>query len=250
MRRWIERRALRGLLIAVVYLLVWQGAAAAVARPLLLPGPGETVRRLFALLAQPESWAAIGLTLGRILLGFVLGVCGGVLLGALTGASRFADALLAPLRGIVKATPVTSFILLALLWFPSGMVPVWIALLMVLPIVWASVLGAIRATDPALLEMARVYREGFPAWKRIRHIYVPSAMPQFLTACTTAFGFAWKSGVAAEILSLPRRAVGSFLYQSKLTLETADLFAWTLCVILLSLLLEGALLYAARKVRP
>lgn len=247
MRRWADNRILRTFLIAAAYLLAWQVAAAVVARPLLLPGPVETIRRLAVLLAQRESWAAIGLTLGRILLGFLLGVCAGVLLGALTGVSRFADAFLAPLRGVMKATPVTSFILLALLWFSSGMVPVWISFLMVLPIVWANVLEAIRETDPALLEMAQVFR--LSRWKKISQIYAPSAMPQFLAACTTALGFAWKSGVAAEILSLPRRAVGSFLYRSKLTLETADLFAWTLCVIALSMLLERALIRLMRRVR-
>ena len=171
-----------------------------------------------------------------------------MLLGALTGASRFADALLSPLRSVVKATPVTSFILLALLWFSSGMVPVWIALLMVLPVVWAAVLEAVRETDPALLEMARAFR--LPRRRQIREIYAPSALPPVLAACSTALGFAWKSGVAAEILALPRLAVGSYLYRSKVTLETADLFAWTLCVIVLSMLLERALVRLMRRIRP
>ncbi len=248
MRRWIENRFVRACLTAAVYLLVWQVAAAAVARPLLLPGPALTLRRLFALLGEPESYAAIALTLGRVLLGFLLGTAAGVLLGALTGASRFADALLSPLRGVVKATPVTSFILLALLWFSSGMVPVWIALLMVLPVVWAAVLEAVRETDPALLEMARAFR--LPRRRQIREIYAPSALPPVLAACSTALGFAWKSGVAAEILALPRLAVGSYLYRSKVTLETADLFAWTLCVIVLSMLLERALVRLMRRIRP
>lgn len=247
MRRWIDNRIVRTVLTAGVYLLLWQIAAAVVARPLLLPGPVLTIRRLFSLLAVPDSYAAIVLTLGRVLLGFSLGTVAGVLLGAASGASRFADALLSPLRSVVKATPVTSFILLALLWFSSGMVPVWIALLMVLPTVWASVLEAVRATDPALLEMAHAFH--LSRRQRIREIYAPSALPNVLAACSTAFGFAWKAGVAAEILALPRLAVGSYLYRSKVTLETADLFAWTLCVIVLSMLLERVLVRLMRRIR-
>lgn len=247
MRRWIDNRIVRTVLTAGVYLLLWQIAAAVVARPLLLPGPVLTIRRLFSLLAVPDSYAAIALTLGRVLLGFSLGTVAGVLLGAASGASRFVDALLSPLRSVVKATPVTSFILLALLWFSSGMVPVWIALLMVLPTVWASVLEAVRATDPALLEMAHAFH--LSRRQRIREIYAPSALPNVLAACSTAFGFAWKAGVAAEILALPRLAVGSYLYRSKVTLETADLFAWTLCVIVLSMLLERVLVRLMRRIR-
>lgn len=247
MRQLVNNKIIRTLLIVAAYLLLWQAAAAIVARPLLLPGPAEAIRRLFVLLVLPASWAAIGLTLGRVLLGFSLGVVSGVLLGALTAASKLADAALAPLKSIVRATPITSFILLALLWFSSGMVPVWISFLMVLPIVWTNVLEALRATDRTLLEMAQVFH--FSRWKTIVQVYLPSAAPQFFAACTTALGFAWKSGVAAEILSLPKRSVGSFLYQSKLTLETADLFAWTLCVIVLSMLLERALILAMRRLR-
>ena len=245
MRNWIRNKYIRIVLIAAAYLLLWQLAAAVVGSPLLLPGPVTTIRRLFELLKQPVCWGAIALTLGRILAGFLLGVLLGVLLGALTAASKLADALLAPLRSIVKATPVTSFILLALLWFSATIVPVWISFLMVLPIVWSNVAEALLGTDPQLMEMSRVFR--FTWWQRVREIYLPSVARPFFAACTTALGFAWKSGVAAEILSLPRHAVGTYLYQAKLTLETADLFAWTLCVIAFSMLMERAMIKALRR---
>ena len=245
MRNWIRNQHIRNIFIAAAYLLLWQLAALAVGSPLLLPGPAATLSRLFALLVQPDCWGAIGLTLGRILAGFLLGVLMGILLGALTAASKLADALLAPLRSVVKATPVTSFILLALLWFSASVVPVWISFLMVLPIVWANVAQALAETDPLLIEMGKAFH--FSGWQRVREIYIPSAMPQFLAACTTALGFAWKSGVAAEILSLPRRAVGTYLYQAKITLETVDLFSWTLCVIAFSMLMERAMMKVLRR---
>ena len=58
---------------------------------------------------------------------------------------------------------------------------------------------------------------------------------------TTALGLAWKSGVAAEVLCIPRAAIGTRIYESKLYLEIPDLFAWTAVVVALSLLLEGVL---------
>ena len=227
------------IIIPLVYLLIWQAAAMAVGQRLLLPSPGETLARFFVLLSVGASWKYAGLTLARIMAGYLLGMVLGALLGILCARFSFADQLLAPLRSVIKATPVTSFILLALLWLSSDMVPLFIALLMVLPIVWANVLEALLHTDAQLLEMARAY--DFSPGKRWRYIYMPSIGPSFYAACTTALGFAWKSGVAAEIIALPKASIGYQLYQSKLQIETVDLFAWTLLIVLLSMGLEWCL---------
>ncbi|MEA5048867.1 MAG: ABC transporter permease subunit [Eubacteriales bacterium] len=234
-------------LIALIYLVIWEAASLLVGKELLLPSPYSTVSRLAVLLMQAESWMAAGLSLLRIMSGYVLGVITGVLFAILTARSRFADELLSPLRSVVKATPVTSFILLALLWLASDLVPLFISFLMVLPIVWANTAEAILQTDKGLVEMGRVYE--FSKWKIVRKIYLPSVLPQFLAACTTSLGFAWKSGVAAEIIALPKVSIGYRLYESKLRIETVDLFAWTLLVIALSMLLEWILVHALRRIR-
>ena len=74
-------------------------------------------------------------------------------------------------------------------------------------------------------------------------------MPTLLSTCLTALGFAWKSGIAAEVIALPAFAVGSNLYNTKIYLERAELFAWTLTVIVLSMALEAALKKAAGKLK-
>jgi NitT/TauT family transport system permease protein len=134
---------------------------------------------------------------------------------------------------------VASFILLVLLWTGRNRVPVVISALMVLPVVWDNLSRGIGEIDRQLLEMAHAYR--FSLWKRIRLIYVPSLRPYFLSALTTSMGLAWKSGAAAEVLCLPKQAIGTQIYYTKLYLETPDLFAWTIVVVALSLLLEKAL---------
>lgn len=241
-RSWLKKA-----LIALIYLVVWEAASLLVGKELLLPSPFSTVSRLIVLLTQAESWITAGLTLLRIMSGYVLGVLTGVLFAILTARSRFAEELLSPLRSVVKATPVTSFILLALLWLASGLVPLFISFLMVLPIVWANTAEAILQTDRRLIEMGRMF--GLSKWQIVRKIYIPSVLPQFLAACTTSLGFAWKSGVAAEIIALPKRSIGYRLYESKLRIETVDLFAWTLLVIALSMLLEWLLVRALRRIR-
>ena len=242
-----KRKILQTALIALIYLAIWEAVSLLVGKELLLPSPLSTLSRLAVLLTQGETWFYAGLTLLRIMTGYAVGVLLGVLLAVLTARSAFAEALLSPLRAIVKASPVTSFILLALLWLSSDMVPLVISVLMVVPMVWTATAEAILQTDPRLVEMGRLF--GLTRWQIVKKIYVPSVLPQFLAACTTSLGFAWKSGVAAEIIALPRQSIGYMLYQSKLRIETPDLFAWTLLIVALSMLLEWLLVRGMRRIR-
>ena len=84
--------------------------------------------------------------------------------------------------------------------------------------------------------MGRAYR--FGRWKTVRLIYAPSVLPYFASGCHTAMGLAWKAGVAAEVLCVPKLAIGTQVYFSKIYLETPSLFAWTIVVVALSFLLE------------
>lgn len=231
----------RKLIALVFWLAVWQIAAMIVGQELLIPAPPLVFTRLLELGGTAFFWQSAGGTLLRIFLGFLLGVFLGTLIGILTSASPVADTLLSPAVRVVRATPVASFIVLMLLWLRTGTLPSVISALMVLPVLWGNVVRGIRETDPLLLEMSRVY--GFGAWKQIRLIYLPSALPYFTSGCKTALGLAWKSGVAAEVLCLPKTAVGTQVYYSKIYLETPSLFAWTFVIIVLSFFVEGVLVF-------
>ncbi|MBR4578286.1 MAG: ABC transporter permease subunit [Oscillospiraceae bacterium] len=229
----------RALLIAAVWLGLWAALAALVGRELLLPGPVPVFARLWELMGSRELWRTAALSLGRI----ALGAAGGIVLGALLSglAARFSwlGALLSPLLTVIRSTPVASFILLLLIWLGRDILPSVIVLLMVLPVIWGGVQGGLANLDEQLLEMARLYRLG--SGRTLWRVVIPSVLPSFLAACRTAVGLAWKAGIAAEVLTVPRLSIGRHLYESKLYLETVDLFAWTLLVIVLSLLLEGLL---------
>ena len=111
-----------------------------------------------------------------------------------------------------------------------------IAALMVAPILWSSTKTALTETDRALLEMASAYR--FTPFQTFRLVYLPQILPQWTAACATAMGLAWKSGIAAEVIAHPSPAIGTNLYRARLFLNTEELFAWTVLVILLSFALE------------
>ena len=111
---------------------------------------------------------------------------------------------------------------------------------MVLPVIHGNVKQGILQTDVQLLEMARIF--GFGRRQTLAKIYLPSVFPYLLAGIKTSLGLAWKAGVASEVLCFAAYSIGNKLYQSKVYLETADMFAWTLTVILISLFIEKLLM--------
>lgn len=219
-----------------VWLGVWQLASWWVGRDLLLPSPASVAACLVELSQTGEFWLSAVSTLARVVCGLVGGVVLGTLLAFLTHFSTWADRIFSPAIRVLRATPVVCFILLVYLWVARANIPGLIAGMMVLPVVWGSLTAGLKAVDGQLLELARAY--GFSRLKTLRLIYLPSLRPHFTAALLNGFGLAWKSGVAAEVLCLPRPGIGTEINHAKQAFETADLFAWTAVVICLSLLME------------
>ena len=236
----IRSKPVKTLLAVLFWLALWQLLSAAVGSALLLPAPLAVVRRLFELMGTAQFWRTVLLSLLRISAGIASAIVLGVITAVLTSRFALLDTLLSPVISVIKTTPVASFVILVLIWLRRDYVPVLISALMVFPVVWSNVSAGIKSTDRSFLELARVY--DFSFFKTARSIYFPSVLPYFRSACSSALGFGWKAGIAAEVLTVPGVSIGRMIYESKLYLQTTDLFAWTLCVILLSFLLEKLVL--------
>ena len=107
------------------------------------------------------------------------------------------------------------------------------------------VLGIRLPWFPLLIEMVTMY--AVTPHRVLTKLYLPSVKPYFITACVNGLGFAWKSGVAAEVICRPDLAIGNRLQLAKITLETPEVFAWTAVIILLSIALEKVLLRLVGK---
>ena len=223
------------------WLAVWQVGSMALqaAYPhghLLLPSPVSALVRLGELALTANFWQAIGWSTVRIIGGFLVSCLAAVLLAIPASRWNRVRELLSPLVVTIKAVPVASFIILALVWLNSRSLSFFIAFLMVFPPVYLNVLEGIRQTDRNLIEMARVFR--VPLRRRIRGIYLPQVLPYFRAAVSLALGLCWKAGIAAEVIGLPSGSLGEHLYNAKVYYMTPDLFAWTAVIVLVSVVFE------------
>ena len=213
--------------VAALWLVLWQLVCIIVDMELLVVSPWKVLRRLTELSATAEFWQYSLSSLGRITEGFLLGSATGAVLAMLCHKFTFAREFFSPAVMLIKS-------------------PVFISFLMVLPVVYSNVFQGLREVDPKLLEMAKVY--GMNRQKRVMKIYIPSVLPYMMAACRTALGLSWKAGVAAEVIGVTKNSIGRQLYYSKIYLETADLFAWTAVVIIMSIALEKCFVWAVETV--
>ncbi|MBQ3487102.1 MAG: ABC transporter permease subunit [Clostridia bacterium] len=203
---------------------------------LLLVTPLEVVRRLFTLVGESGFWKTLLFSFSRIVLGFLLAFALGCLLGVLSGKWPLLETLLWPYVITIKTVPVASFIIISLIFFSARQLSTFISFLMVFPVIYSNVLEGIRSTDRELMEMAQVFRIGW--WRRLGYIYLPHLKPFLFSACSVALGMSWKSGVAAEVIGVAAGSIGEKLYESKIYFLTEDLLAWTVVIVLVSVLFE------------
>ncbi len=230
---------------ALFWLLVWQGLSILVQSQLLLPSPMQVALTLGGLVQQGDFWQSVLYSILRVMGGIGCGVVCGVFLAVVCARWNVIQVLLAPLLAAVKAVPVASFIILAILWLHTTFVPALIAFLIVAPLVLSNVLTGIQNTPQELLEMAEVYR--FSLWKKLRAIYIPHCMSYFHAACMTGIGLGWKSAVAAEVITRPKFGVGDRLFEAKMYLEVPEMFAWTVAVVVLSVAVEQLYRFGMRQ---
>lgn len=228
------------ILAVAAALAVWQIAAVSVGSDLLLVSPIKVLLRLATIWREPGFFASVGYSFLRISVGFFAAFVLAFVLAVLAGRFPIVETILWPYVVTIKAVPVASFIIISLIWLNTSQLAVFISFLMVFPILYTNVLQGVKSTDSNLREMARVFR--VPYGKRFAYIELPSLKPYLLSGCSAALGMSWKAGIAAEVIGMVTGSIGNRLYEAKIYLQTADLLAWTVVIVLISVLFEKVVL--------
>lgn len=235
------KKYVKKFIILLFWLAVWQILAMCVDNFLLVVTPLQALRALLTLAGQAEFWQSAFGSLWRIVLGFLLGEVLALFLAAVSCCYKIAEEVLQPFMVFCKAVPVAVFAVLLLIWWGSSMLAVAICFLVVFPNIYLNTLEGLKSADRELLEMAEIFRLSFRT--RFFYIYRPALKPFLLSAFQLSLGMCWKSGVAAEVIGTPAHSIGGALYLAKIYLDTADLFAWTAVIIVLSVCFEKIIFY-------
>lgn len=243
----ISNSKIRKFFVFVFWIALWQAASMMIQNTLVFVEPAAVIKALWNLLPDSVFWLSILHSFVKICLGFFLAFTVGIVLAALSFRIRLVRELLEPLLLLCKSVPVASFIILALILIGSENLSVLVSFIIVLPMIYTSALTGFEQADRKLLEMARVFQVS--RFRTLRRIYLPSLSAQLYSGCKVAIGMSWKSGIAAEVIGVPAASIGERLYMAKIYLNTADLFAWTVVILLLSAGFEKLFLWVIRQVK-
>ncbi|WP_320127957.1 ABC transporter permease subunit [uncultured Sphaerochaeta sp.] len=219
---------------SLVLLLVWQLGAMVLDSQILLPEVGPVVSALFTLAKASPFPLHVGYTVARALESFFIILISATVLGILAGRSPFFSMVAKPVVTVLKAVPVMSIILLAFIWFSSGVVPLFSAFLMGFPVMFVQIEQGFLHMDKNLEQMCDLY--DFSPSLKIRYFVIPSLVPSFVTGARTTLSMVWKVVIAAEVLTVPRYGVGAQMHLAQVQLETENVLSWTLIAILLTAL--------------
>lgn len=234
----LKNKHIRKILIAAFWIILWQVCFGIANKSLLIdvPTPIMTIKALFRLAGESAFWQASLYTLLRVLFGFFLSVLAGLVMGYISFKIKVLSDFFSPILRLIRAVPVAAFIILVFLWVDTAFIPQLIAFLTVLPIIWDSTEKALISVDKSLIEMAKVM--GMKSRAIMRFIVYPGIKPHLTASLITGLGFAFKSGVAAEVICKSAKSLGELLWVGKTSVSYDEVFAITAVIILLSIFLE------------
>jgi sulfonate transport system permease protein len=203
-RRILKDRWMLGLILPVVLLVLWEGLSRiGVFPPNLLPAPSAIALTLWSLTISGALLVHIGVTLYRVLLGFLVGGTLATILGALTGYSRLFHQLLDPLLQALRNIPSLAWVPLFILWLGIAETSkvALIAVGVFFP-VYLTLMAGIQQVDRKLVEVGRVYR--FNQVQLIWRIFLPATLPTYIVGLRNGLSLGWMFVVAAEIMGASR----------------------------------------------
>lgn len=231
--------------VSLIWIVIWQCAYVGIGSALLLPSPIQTVSALGKLVMTPEFYINVGVTFGRVGMGILLSMVLGIVTALLAYYMKWVETFFEPMIIVLKVTPVMAVIVLALLWLKSPYIPIFVCFLMCYPIAYTNTLTGLKTVNKELLEMAQLFRVA--PYKILRQIYLPHIRPYMESALKLVVGLSWKVVIAAEVLAVPAYSMGYQLLSAKVYLESDQLFAWVIVIIILSTLCERLIDHLMRK---
>ena len=224
------------IIVVLAWIFIWQILSMIVNKEILLASPISTFLAFIELIQTKEFYVAIFNTSYKILLGFSSSLIVALFMALLSSKSILIKEFIKPINFLAKTIPVASFVILCLIWVSSENLSIVISFIMTFPIIYTNTLNAIENINSDVRNFVKVYK--ISVFRQIRYIYISEIMEIIKSSINVCIGLAFKAGIAAEVIGIPINSIGENLYKSKIYLDTQNLFAWTIAIIMVSMVIE------------
>ncbi|MGE0797565.1 MAG: ABC transporter permease [Lautropia sp.] len=239
----LGRTMTRRLIVLIVLAIAWQVYATHLDNPLMFPPLSEVLAAWWEALRSGVLVGRVAVTIQVLLVGYALGIVLAAVLTTVSVATRFGTDLLSTLTSMFNPLPAIALLPLALLWFGLGAES--LVFVIVHSVLWAVALNA----HGGFLEVSETQRAvgqnyGLRGIRFVMKILIPAALPSILSGLKIGWAFAWRTLIAAELVfgvSSSSGGLGWFIFEARQQLDTANVFAGLLTVILIGLLVESVI---------
>ena len=206
----------------------------------VLPGPPRVFEALAMISENGDLWHNLGITLGRVATGFVLATLIGLPLGILLGANKRLGEFFEPIIPVMNTVSSAIWAIFAIIWFGvSNATTIFVVFMTAMPLIVTNVWQGTRTVNADFIELAHTLR--MPQRKVMVKIYFPTILPYFFSGARLAFGFGWRVSLVAETLG-SSSGVGYRLRQAADLIQTDQVFAWTIALVVMMAALEMGVL--------
>jgi NitT/TauT family transport system permease protein len=247
--RIVQSTVFRRLVVVGVLAVIWQGYATWLDNPLMMPRLSDVVVALVSSLVSGGLFARILMTMKVLVIGYSVGIVAAAAITILASTTRFGSDVLSTLTSMFNPLPSVALLPLALLWFGLGMGS--LVFVIVNSVLWAVALSThtgFQSVSETLRMAGRCF--GLKGLSLVFEILIPAALPSILAGLKIGWAFAWRTLIAAELVfgvSSGQGGLGWFIYENRNNLETANVFAGLLCVILIGLFVESVIFRAIER---
>lgn len=227
------------IVLALAFIAIWSLVASNMPA-FVLPGPLKVWGAMQSLFGTPTFFHDLGMTLYRVAMGFLLATIIGTPLGLALGSNRTLADFFEPLLSVTNTVSSAIWAVFAIIWFGiSNATTIFVVFMTAMPLILTNVWQGSKNVDKQHIDLARSFR--MSRTQILRKIYLPSILPYFFSGARLAFGFGWRVSLVAETLG-SSDGIGYRLRQAADLVQTDQVFAWTLLLVLMMLALEGGLL--------
>lgn len=228
-----------GVLSFILFLIGWEIVALVVDNSLLFPNLIDISTALKNIVIGENFVYTIWNTLSRLFLGIFFAIIFSVILGTLSYKYEIVNILLRPFTIFLRAVPTITIIILVLIWSSTQRVPIVVGFLILFPILYEGILGGLNGVDRNLLNMSKVFKVKLA--RVIKDIYIPSVYYHISSNIPSYIGLTFKVIIAGEVLSQENLSIGGEIFINKIYLESSNIFAWIIIIIVLNYILEQSL---------
>ncbi|SEI21982.1 ABC transporter permease [Pseudomonas fuscovaginae UPB0736] len=239
--RLFAHAGVRRALVLVVLAVLWEVYARYLDNSLMFPAFSETVVAMTRDLLSGMLPQAVVSSLKVLLMSYALAIGLAAILTSLAVSTRLGTDVLATLTAMFNPLPAIAILPLAMLWFGLGIQS--LMLVIVHSVLWAVSLNTysgFQAVSQTQRMAGRNY--GLRGLNLVLRILIPAAVPSILAGLKIGWAFAWRTLIAAELVfgvSGNSGGLGWYVFQHRNALETPNVFAGLLMVILIGLVVEG-----------